>query len=403
MASRSVPMWVCVKAPSFHLGRRDLGSWRCGFGLNLRLRENLSGVSKWECSPLGVLAKEKAVTPVGDEKPFTSGVLSPEEIDPTQNTDSRRFRRDLNLFPKPLSSSNICSSPDDGSKLQVAYQGIAGAYSEAAALKVYPNCETLPCEDFEAVFEAVELCSVDKAVVPIENLVGGSIRRNYDLLLRHRLHIVGEVHLAVNHCLLGLPGVQKEEIKCVISHPQALAQCGMTLSKLGIVGTSVHDTAGAALSVSANGKRDTGAIASARAAEIYGLDILAEKLQDYSINITRYLILAREPIIPRTEKSHKTSIAFTLEEGPGELFKALAVFALRDIHLLKIESHPKREHPLRVVDDSNNGSFRYFDYLFFIDFEASMAENRAQDALAHLQEFAAFLRVLGCYPVDRTA
>ncbi|OVA03387.1 Prephenate dehydratase [Macleaya cordata] len=180
----------------------------------------------------------------------------------------------------------------------------------------------------------------------------------------------------------------------------ALAQCEITLSKLGIVRESVDDTAGAAQLVASNLLRDTGAVASARAAEIYGLNILAERIQDDSDNITRFLILAREPIIPRTDRPFKTSIVFTLEEGPGVLFKALAVFALRDINLTKIESRPQKKRPFRVVDDSNNGIAKYFDYLFYIDFEASMAERRAQNALAHLQEFATFLRVLGCYPMD---
>ncbi|MQL76148.1 hypothetical protein Taro_008533 [Colocasia esculenta] len=125
-------------------------------------------------------------------------------------------------------------------------------------------------------------------------------------------------------------------------------------------------------------------------------------LLDDHDNITRFLILAREPIIPKTSRPFKTSIVFTLEEGPGVLFKALAVFALRNINLTKIESRPQRKRPLRVVDDSNNGTAKYFDYLFFIDFEASMADPRAQNALGHLQEFATFLRVLGCYQMDAT-
>lgn len=284
--------------------------------------------------------------------------------------------------------------------MRVAFQGISGAYGEDAALKAYPNCETVPCDQFEAAFNAVELWLVDKAVLPIENSVGGSLHRNYDLLLRHRLHIVREVLLVVNHCLLALPGVEKQEVKRVLSHPQALAQCEMALTKMGIVRVSADDSAGAAKIVASSGRRDMGAIASARAAALYGLDILAEKVQDEDDNVTRYLVLTREPIIPGTDRLYKTSIVFTLEEGPGMLFKALAVFSLRGINLSKIESRPQKGRPLRVVDDSNKGSAKYFDYLFYIDFEASMAEQRAQNALEHLQEYARFLRVLGCYPMD---
>ncbi|KAK1261260.1 hypothetical protein QJS04_geneDACA018010 [Acorus gramineus] len=323
-------------------------------------------------------------------------VVGPLEVDES----SKKLQRDLNSLPKPLSVTDLSANPRHDSNVRVAYQGIPGAFSEAAALKAYPKCEAVPCDQFEAAFKAVELWLVEKAVLPIENSLGGSIHRNYDLLLRHRLHIVGEVQLAVNHCLLGLPGVRKEELKRVLSHPQALAQCENTLSKLEVIRESIDDTAGAAQFVAANGLRDAGAIASARAAEIYGLNILAEGIQDDSDNVTRFLILAREPIIPRTERPFKTSIVFTLEEGPGVTFKALAVFALRAINLSKIESRPQRKRPLRVVDDSNCGSAKYFDYLFYIDFEASMAEPRAQNALSHLQEFATFLRVLGCYPVD---
>nr|XP_027086788.1 arogenate dehydratase/prephenate dehydratase 1, chloroplastic-like isoform X4 [Coffea arabica] len=332
--------------------------------LNLRVQ------NKWECRLGGVLTKtQTATTPVEEnDKPSVDGNGE------TQITETRRFHRDLQSLPRPLSAIDLSSSLSDGSKVRVAYQGLPGAYSEAAALRAYPECETVPCDEFEAVFKAVELW----------------------------LHIVGEVQVVVNHCLLGLPGVRKEELKRVLSHPQALDQCEMTLNKLGVTKVSTNDSAGAAQITAAERVRDTGAIASVRAAEIYGLDVLAERIQDDTDNITRFLILAREPIIPGSDRPHKTSIVFSLEEGPGVLFKALAVFALRNINLSKIESRPQRYRPLRIVDDSNKGSAKYFDYLFYVDFEASMAEPRAQYALAHLQEIAKFLRVLGCYPIDTT-
>ncbi|KAI4383257.1 hypothetical protein MLD38_009118 [Melastoma candidum] len=300
---------------------------------------------------------------------------------------------------RPLSVSD--RSPDNGPKIRVSFRGLPGSFTEEAAFKAYPDCKTVPCDEFEDAFKAVELWLADKAVLPIENSSGGSVHRNYDLLLRHRLHIVGEVQLMTKLCLLALPGVSMDQLKRVLSHWQALELSDGTLTKLGVARENVDDTATAAQHVAKNKLRDAGVVASVRAAEIYGLNILSERIQDDFGNMTRYLILAREPIMPtKANKSFKTSIVFTLNEGPGILFKALAVFALRDINLMKIESRPQMMQPVRVVDDSNSGSAKYFDYLFFIDFEASMAEPRAQNALAHLQDFATFLRVLGCYPMD---
>ncbi|XP_065873913.1 arogenate dehydratase/prephenate dehydratase 1, chloroplastic-like [Euphorbia lathyris] len=296
-------------------------------------------------------------------------------IHPTVTNVSGNLHKDITSFPRPLSVADFSSNPSDGINMRISFKGLPGSYSEDAALKAYPKCETVACDDLEEAFKAVELWLADKAILPIECSTAGSIHRSYDLLLRHRLHIVGE----------------------------ALDMSDAFLSMLTVTRENVDDTSDAAQYVASNKLRDAAAVASARAAEIYGLNILEEKIQDESDSVTRYLILARDPIIPRTSKSYKTSIVFTLEEGPGVLFKALAVFALRDISLTKIESRPQRKQPLRVVDDSNTGSAKYFDYLFYIDFEASMAEGRAQSALGHLQEFATFLRILGCYPMDTGA
>ncbi|KAF3616594.1 Arogenate dehydratase/prephenate dehydratase 1, chloroplastic [Capsicum annuum] len=403
MALKPVPIWTCCTNQQHCCVYPQ--SWKLGFshdgyrGSGSRFL-NFKANKKWECLVL-LSETERAVTPVEDEEPLAPPeAASPGIVEENQIIHSKRFHRDLQSLPKPLSATDLSCGNRDGSKVRVAYQGIPGAYSEAAALKAYPKCETVPCDQFEAAFKAVELWLVDRAVLPIENSVAGSIHRNYDLLLRHRLHIVGEVQLLVNHCLLGLPGIRKEELKRVVSHPQALEQCNILLNKLGVTRINSDDTSGAAQIVASEALRDTGAVASARAAEIYGLSILAERIQDDPDNITRFLILAREPIIPGTDRPYKTSIVFTLEEGPGVLFKALAVFALREINLTKIESRPQKQRPLRVVDDSNKGSAKYFDYLFYIDFEASMADPRAQYALEHLQEFARFIRVLGCYPMD---
>lgn len=123
---------------------------------------------------------------------------------------------------QPLTITDLSPAPLHGSNLRVAYQGVPGAYSEAAAGKAYPNCEAIPCDQFDVAFQAVELWIADRAVLPVENSLGGSIHRNYDLLLRHRLHIVGEVQIPVHHCLLALPGVRTDCVSRVISHPQAV-------------------------------------------------------------------------------------------------------------------------------------------------------------------------------------
>jgi arogenate/prephenate dehydratase len=308
-------------------------------------------------------------------------------------------------LPQPLRISDLSPAPMHGSQLRVAYQGVPGAYSEKAAGKAYPGSDAIPCDQFEVAFQAVELWIADRAVLPVENSLGGSIHRNYDLLLRHRLHIVGEVQLPVHHCLLALPGVRKERLTRVISHPQALAQCEHTLTAMGlnVVREAFDDTAGAAEYVAANGLRDTAAIASSRAAELYGMEVLADGIQDDSGNVTRFVMLAREPIVPRTDRPFKTSIVFAHDkEGTSVLFKVLSAFAFRDISLTKIESRPHRHRPIRLVDDANVGTAKHFEYMFYVDFQASLAEPRAQNALAEVQEYTSFLRVLGSYPMDMT-
>lgn len=311
--------------------------------------------------------------------------------------------QNMAAMPRPLSITDLAPPPMHGSQLRVAYQGVPGAYSEAAASKAYPCCEPVPCDQFEVAFQAVELWIADRAVLPVENSLGGSIHRNYDLLLRHSLHIVGEVQFPVHHCLLALPGVKADGLRRVMSHPQALAQCENTLTMMGlnVAREAFDDTAGAAEYVAVNNLRDTAAIASTRAAEIYGMNILADGIQDDRGNVTRFVMLAREPVIPRKDRPFKTSIVFGHEEGTGVLFKVLSAFAFRNINLTKIESRPQRSKPVRVVDDLNGGTAKhFFEYIFYVDFEASMADPRAQNALQEVQEFTTFLRVLGSYPMD---
>ena len=265
--------------------------------------------------------------------------------------------------------------------MRIAFQGEPGAYSEQAVFDYFGAVDTFPCESFDAVFESVVSGVCDGGLIPIENSLAGSIHQNYDLLLRHDLHITGEYLLRVRHCLIALPGVNKTEIKKVISHPQALGQCAAYLRGLGVKTESVYDTAGSVKMLRESGARNTAAIASRRAAEIYEMQILEEGIEDNAENYTRFLAVSRSSVAPEGEA--KTSIVFTLKNQPGALFKALSVFALREIDLTKIESRPQQGKP--------------WEYLFYIDFTGAAHEEKGRKALDHLGEYALMLRVLGSY------
>jgi prephenate dehydratase len=265
--------------------------------------------------------------------------------------------------------------------MKIAFQGEPGAYSEQAVFNYFGQVDTCPCESFDEVFDSVVSGRCESALIPIENSLAGSIHQNYDLLLRHDLHIVGEYLLRVQHCLIALPEVRKSDIKKVISHPQALGQCAGYLRELGVKAEHAYDTAGSVKILKESGARDTAAIASRRAAEIYEMQILEEGIEDHPENFTRFLAVARESARPEGEA--KTSIVFTLKNQPGALFKALSVFALRDIDLTKIESRPLQGMP--------------WEYLFYIDFVGAVHEDTARKALDHLSEYALMLRVLGSY------
>ena len=267
--------------------------------------------------------------------------------------------------------------------MRIAFQGAPGAYSEAAAQRAWPGTETVPFDHFEDVFAAVAAGQVSHGLLPVENSVGGSIHRVYDLLLEHDLPIVSETELQVVHHLVALPGSELSQIRRVCSHPQALAQCEAFLRSLpGVEIVATYDTAGSARMIRDQNLRDTAAVASARAAEIFGLGILQSAIQDYRDNITRFLLISRDPHplgVP-----DKTSLVFALPNAPGALFKALSVFALRDIDLTKLESRPMRGRP--------------WEYLFYVDLGAGRADVRCGRAIVHLAESARWVKTLGSYP-----
>lgn len=266
--------------------------------------------------------------------------------------------------------------------MKVAFQGEPGAYGEDAAFACFEGAGYLPCGSFEAVFEAVASGNADFGVIPIENSIAGSVYENYDLLYRHELHITGEYILRIKHCLIALPGVQMKDIEKAISHPQALAQCAGYLGRQNIQPVEAYNTAGSVKILKESGARDSAAIASRRAAELYGMQILEENIADHAENQTRFLILGREPVLPKGEA--KTSIVFTLKNRKAALSQALAVFARHDIALTRIEARPLRGRP--------------WEYLFHIDFIGSTSDDVSKRTLGHLGEYAMTVRVLGSYP-----
>ena len=267
--------------------------------------------------------------------------------------------------------------------MRIAYQGEPGAYSEAAALRFNPNADPVPRPSFEDVFHAVARGEATHGILPIENTIGGSVHRNYDLLLEHELPIVAEVNQLIAHHLIVHEGTRLDDVSKVYSHPQGLAQCERFLRTLdGVEMVPAYDTAGSAKMIKERGLAGCAVIASERAAELFGLEILKSGIQDFADNITRFLIVSRDP--EPLGAPDKTTIVFTVPNGPGALFKALSVFALRDIDLAKLESRPIPDRP--------------FEYLFYADIDANRGDPPCARALTHLAEFAPSLRTLGSYP-----
>ena len=265
----------------------------------------------------------------------------------------------------------------------VAFQGERGSFSEEAAHKLLGRkIRVQPCETFAAIFESVVSGKTRLCLAPIENTLAGSVYENYDLLLKHDLHIVGEVSLRIVHNLIALPGTALKNVRQVYSHPVALAQCGRFFAEHpAIEKVPFYDTAGAVKMLAEKRLRDAAAIASRVAATFYQARILKTHLEDHQENYTRFLLLSRTArVSPRADK---VSIVFSTRNIPGSLFRCLSAFALRDINLTKLESRPLRGRP--------------WEYFFYLDFVGNVKEERSRRALAHLAELTDFHRVLGCY------
>jgi prephenate dehydratase len=263
----------------------------------------------------------------------------------------------------------------------VAYQGEAGAYSEQGVVSLFPDAEHRPLPSIRKVFEAVEVGRVSRGLVPMDNSQAGSINETYDLFLRHGLHLVGETVVRVDHCLLALPGSAIDDLHEVMSHPQAIAQCEEFLSGLDVTVRAEYNSAGAAKKIADDRLERTAAIASRRAADLYGLDVLAERIQTYPDNSTRFGALSRDP--QPLAAPDKSSLVFGVGHVAGSLYRCLGAFAERHLNLTKLESRPRPGRP--------------WEYVFYVDVEAPADRPEMVEALATLSEHATFTRLLGTY------
>ncbi|MCW4054626.1 MAG: prephenate dehydratase [Candidatus Bathyarchaeota archaeon] len=268
-------------------------------------------------------------------------------------------------------------------RVKVAFQGERGAYSESAVYTFFGDeTKVMPCRDLTEVFENVEKCEVPVGVVPIENSLEGSINQTYDLFLTHNLKVSGEVIIRISHCLIANPNTSLEAVNTVYSHPQALAQCRSFLERLGSDLIPTYDTAGSVKMLREKGLKNSAAVASQKAAEIYGMKILAREIEDIPTNYTRFFVVSKNDA-PITGKD-KTSIIFAATHTPGALYHALGEFAKRDINLAKIESRPTKQKP--------------WEYNFYLDFEGHRTEENCSKALKALEKYATFIKILGSYP-----
>ena len=268
---------------------------------------------------------------------------------------------------------------------RIAYQGMAGSYSDLACRKVYPELETIPSVSFEAAFLAVREKKADLAMIPVDNSLAGRVADVHHLIPNGELYIIREHFQQIRHCLLGLPGARQEDLTDVHSHVHALPQCRKIIEDLRLDKHVVADTAKAASDIKKWNDKTQAAISSELAAEIYGLKVLMKDVQDAAHNTTRFLVFSRDNHIPEfvRRKRYLTSFSFEVRNIPAALYKALGGFATNGVQMVKLESY---------VDKHFNVA------RFFADVEGHVDEDSLQLAFEELRFFAKRVVHLGTYP-----
>lgn len=265
--------------------------------------------------------------------------------------------------------------------VRVAFQGINGANGHEAALKLFPNGETVPYKTFEDVFDAVDSDEVSFGVLPVENSTAGSVSAVYDLILKHRFYIVGALDMKIDYCLCGLKQAEFSDIEKIWTHPQSISQCENYIAKNGFEATPRVNTAVAARDVSVEKRLNVAAICSYKACEEYGLKILDNHIQDNSHNTTRFIVISKKLYIP--DNADKISLCFSLPHVSGSLYSVLCRFNSLGFNLTKIESRPIEG--------------RGFEYLFYLDFTGSVRSEDAVGLICQMSEEMPGFSFLGNY------
>lgn len=271
----------------------------------------------------------------------------------------------------------------------IAFQGLPGAHSDMACRNAYPYMHTLPCTYFDDVFEAVESGKASLGLIPIENSKAGRVAEIHNLLPSSKLHIVGEYIHKVAHHLMAPKGATLEGIKHAYSHPQALMQSKGNLKKLGIASETFYDTAGAADQIAKWNDNSKAALASDLAADLYGLTILKQNMQDDDKNRTLFVTLSKEPIEVEPSEEHVlTTILFTTRNISAGLYKALGGFATNGVNVIKLESY---------IQDFDSSTAQ-----FYMTFEGHPSSKPVKMAIEELGFFTQKVRVLGVYAADKS-
>ena len=306
-------------------------------------------------------AREKEV--MEHVKKASVGLVSPEF--------SEKLFREISAESRRLQEKN---------QLLIGFQGEHGAYGEIAAKAHSPSAVPISCKEFTDVFSAVEKGQLDAGIVPVENSLEGAVTQVNDLLVETSLQIVGEVRVPVHHCLLALPETDYHDIRTVYSHPQALSQCRGFISRNKLEPRPFYDPAGAAEMLSNDRPKAAAAIASRLCAQLYGLEVLKENIEDHESNSTRFLVLSREK---PGKMGNKCSIIFSTTHKAGSLFSVLKAFSEAGINLTRIESRPIRNEPKK--------------YAFLLDFQGAEDDPKVASAMQKAREGASMLKFLGCY------